>query len=179
MSVIMSHAKEGCVHPTVVFRVNIDYANHREAIISIEGIVKTKAGIILGRVHEEFDANTMELSAQGSQKDRELFTPSNLKAEVILSAELDSIALKEIDEERNLTIKKAVDLSLELNVRVISSNLYVANYYEVDITKTSLVDNIARDFLNKNAQLVLSAYGSDFASNKLNGWILSGNGGPT
>lgn len=179
MSVIMSHAKENCVHPTIVFRLNIDYANHREAIITINGFLKTKAGIILGRIHEEFTANAMELSAQGSQKDRELFTPSTSKAEVLVSAELDQIALKEIDKERNLTTKKAVDLSLELNVRFIVSNLMVANYYEVDIGKTLLAQNIHRDLLNKNATLVLSAYNPDFTSNKLNGWILSGNYGPT
>ena len=172
--------KDHCVHPTVVFKVDLDYSPHRQLITGIRGWLKTKEGLILTRLTVEYNEEVgMTLSASNTAHDSNRIGTSIRSVDMV--CELDEKSLKVIDDARLATQKKAVDLKLELVLDVFNSDLLVTNFRFIEPRGAENSVHTALRTLtgNPSAHIVSYWHQNNFQSAFSDGWVLSGNNGPT
>lgn len=182
--VVTSMALENRAHPTVAFDVEIDFGEGYQAFVGIEGWLKTEAGLYITSLREVIEqgkpTEPFKLAARESAFDSQLFKSSKFHTRVI--AQLDSTALEALEDSRSKDPKKNLLLKLELVERTVEATASVAHLQDVDPSQTLRgvpIQVTTSSGRMENSKLVGRVYDPNFRSNYSNGWVISGNNGPT
>ena len=168
------------VPPAIGFKVSIRYKRYEEAIVSIDGWLKTIDKKIVAKVQEVFPGQgirTLDIGAKESSFD------VNFKEDTYnttLIALLDEKTLKYIEDMRAIEKKKKVRFILELNVRAINTKAVVSHVHYMDPEKIGLKKTkiTTRSKETSDWYALVWAYDSKYSSHVTNGWLISGDGSP-
>lgn len=182
--VVNSLALENCSHPTLAFDVEIDFTEWQQAFVGVEGWLKTEAGLYVTNLCEVVDQSKpmepLKLAARESAFDRQHFKPSKFHTRVI--AQLDPMSLEALEDARGKDPKKNLLLKLELVERTVEATASVAHLQDIDPSQTSLsvpFRVMTSSGRSEDCKLVGRVYDSGFSTVYTNGWVISGDNGPS
>lgn len=168
------------VNPTIRFDTRIEHNRGKEAIIQVNGWVKTEADIYISPLTEllESDQRKDELAARGTYHDRNNYTNTH---HLILTTQLNEKSLKYVENERTKNKKKDVVLKIELNIAFLESDALISHVHMLDTPQFKLPYNKIPTNTGREIDFKIMAYAYDreYSSNTNNGWILSGNNSPS
>lgn len=167
------------IQPCLLFAGEITYADRREAILAMDGHLRTDDNRIISEIKEiptDESRGEKYLAARGTSYDN-LFVEKKQKIQFI--APIDKIGLNYI-EDRRLKIGGDVKLNLSINVRYLLNRAVVSNIYKIKPRDLGLNDIKVRisDGIDKRGDLLASAYDTKYSSNVVNLWPISGDSGP-
>lgn len=169
---------EKSIFPGIEFEVEVSYIKYQEAIISVNGILKTDDERIIGSLNESIEnTEAKEVGARGTKFDSN-FKEALFKTTII--ATLDRRALNYIEERRMEDRKGDVNLILNLKVKSVNNRAEISYVHEINPKEIGLTSKEIHTASGKTAdwQVLIYAYDSQFSSNRSNRWILSGSGSP-
>ncbi|MCK4433933.1 hypothetical protein KAU92_00475 [Candidatus Bathyarchaeota archaeon] len=177
MSIIPS-PYEYSIPPGIMFEIKIAYQKFHEAVISIEGWLRSNDGKILAKAVEASPSGqpkSSEIGARGSIRDK------NFKEEVYTStliARLEKKALNYIENRRIQNKKRDIFFTLDLNVRSIETRAEISHLHQTDprpyLTKPLIVTK--RSGAKDTGSLLAYAYDPEFFPSLTNLWVISGSG---
>jgi hypothetical protein len=170
---------ERSISPGIVFQVSINFTKFQEAIINVRGWLESDDQKILGEIKEEpFEGQIQDsIGARGSNADPQFKGELKKKSLVVL---LDEKALAYIEKRRMQNKKGSVQLTLNLQVKLITSTATVCPIYEVrpsELGVTPIEINIGRAKTSNWTSLVYSP-DPHYPGSQNNMWVISGSGGP-
>ena len=166
------------IYPAISFEVGIARVNLQEAIVGIEGRLESDDGKILANVFEVTpEKRTDYLGARGSALDGN-FTEIGYRSTLI--ALLDRKAVEYLENRRMKNKKHDVYLTLNLNVRSLTSRATISHLHQVEpnIAKLPLVRLITDSGRTVNGKIIAYASDDQFSTRYSNMWIISGDGKP-
>ena len=166
------------IFPSMSFEVEISYIKYREAIMGVNGWLKTDDGKIVAEINETATETTMsdEVGARSSSFDVR-FGEEIYKTTLI--ALLDKRTLDHIEQRRMGDRKGDAKLTLSLNVKSIESKAEISHLHEVDPESIGLTPiTIPTKKRKSKGEIIVSAHDPEFSSIRTNCWILSGAGNP-
>jgi hypothetical protein len=164
------------LYPTLLFTVKIEHTQYQQGILSVEGWLKAKDGMLLARLTEKPMERRQEIWARGTNTEN-LITTVGINVELV--GQLDSISLERINNDRINDPLRDVNLKLELRVALIESSATVAHLFATPPPPTLGKVDAQTSAGPKEAKLVLSTHDSHFVGVNADNWILSGRGGPS
>ncbi|MCX6649429.1 MAG: hypothetical protein NTV61_08605 [Candidatus Bathyarchaeota archaeon] len=178
--VLDSQAVPDSLSPSIMFHVELETREGSNAIISIEGSLKTVDNKFIAPLQEIYsEASTSQpsrLLARGSTYDRR---NDQGKMVVTLISVLNYNCLEKIEKIRKLNVKHTVALKLELILRTLDSKTNLAHYFYLD-PKQVIGKPLTVGIRNPTeGTIVVKGYDPDYQTNHSNGWILSGDSSPT
>jgi len=170
---------EKSVFPGISFDIEISYTKYKEAIISINGWLKTDDEKIVAEIREEVreGRRDSEIGGSGSSFDRQ-FKEDVYKTTLV--ALLDKRALNHIEKRRMEDRKGDVKLTLNLNVKTVDNRAVISHVYEIEPAKIGLtpIEISTGRGPTEDWRVLVYAYDPKYSSNRTNRWILSGNNNP-
>jgi hypothetical protein len=123
------------------------------------------------------DSRKEKVSAKGTYQDKNM---NETTYHVVLSTQLNEKVLKYLENERTKNEKKDINLKIELNVSYIQSETTISHIYLIPPEKFRLPENQIQTSSgrSKRFEVLVYAYDSEYNTDKNNGWLLSGDGGP-
>jgi len=170
---------EKSLSPAIYFEVQIAHMKFQEAIINVDGWIESDDEKILTNVIEILPnkVKSNELGARDSSFDSK-FEETVYNAELV--ALLDKKALNYIEKRRMADRKRDVNLTLNLNVKIIGSRAKISHLHQIDSQRTRLplVDIITSKGRKTTGNIIAYAHDPDFSTNYSNLWVISGDGKP-
>lgn len=166
------------IYPAISFEVGIAHVNLQEAIVSIEGQLISDDGKILANVFEVTqEKRTDDLGAKGSAGDS-LFKETSHRSTLI--ALLDRKAVEYLENRRMKNKKRDVYLTLNLNVKSLTSRARISHLHQVESKVGRLPPMRFPTASGKtvDGKIIAYAHDSKFSSAYSNMWVISGEGGP-
>jgi hypothetical protein len=185
-----SFVLEKTVKRVIAFKIGIDIPNSKIGITSLEGWLKTKTDVILGRLFEThsinvsqhlFTSNVLQpISAARTNHDSELLIPKKYVSEI--STELDEKGLEEIELTRKTDPHQATIFKLDLVVTYIRSNIRIPPLQFVS-PPADLLQSVENKPpftpADTGLKIIMSSTRDDYSPQLGYGWIISGNNSPT
>lgn len=168
---------EESIFPSLNFELEIKHKKNQEAIIDLNGWLKTTDdGKIIAEINEimQTGSRSDELAATGSRHDSG-FRDDLYKMGVITF--LDRRALNHIEKQRMKDRKGDVKLTLFLQVKSIVNKALLLHLYGVNPDQFGLNPIPIRG--DVNGEIIVTAYDAKFDTSYSNRWVLSGNQGPS
>lgn len=167
------------VNPTIRLETRIEYNDGREAIVKVEGWLKTEEEAFICPLIERLDNDQRKegIRAEGTYQDRGRNTKQHYS---LLTAQLNEKTLKYLENERTKNPKKDVKIKIELNISYIENSARVSSIFMLEpqhfkLPYENIQDNSGR---NVNFKILAYAYDGNYSSGANNGWLLSGDSGP-
>jgi len=169
---------ENSIFPGISFDIEISYTKYTEAIVGINGWLKTDDGKIVAEIKEEGmrQERHSEIGARGSGFDKQ-FKEGIYKTTLV--ALLDKKALNHIEKRRMEDRKGDVNLTLNLNVKTVNSRTVISHIHEIKPEDIGLKRiEIYAGRKTTDWYVLAYAYSPEYSSGHTNKWLLSGNGNP-
>jgi len=177
---VVTKPYEKSISPAISFEVQIAHVRFQEAIINIDGWIESDDGNILANLIEILPdkLKSNELGARDSSFDSK-FTETVYNTKLV--ALLERRALDYIEKRRMKDRKRDVNLTLNLNVRIIGSMAKISHLHQIDSQLTRLPSVEIMTFRGRKTlgKIIAYAHDPDFSTNYSNLWVISGDGKPT
>ncbi len=168
------------VMPSLLIPVTLDFVNSRQAILRIEGFLKSEDDKILASVHEFSKDLIMQLGASDTSQDSNRF--QNRKYSTTLIAELNERTLQHLEDVRKRNALRNVVLKLTLLVNILESNVVISHLWEIppqNLPQMRQALDVRTSRGVAPMSLIGYAYDPSYGGpDRTNLWILSANGGP-
>ena len=152
---------EESILPAIIFEVNLAYEIFGEAIINIEGFLESDNGKILAKVEvmPKDEKTSSEVGARGSCFDSDFKKGTRIKTLIVF---LSKKALSYIENRRMANSKRDVRLTLNLNVKSISSRARISHFHEIIPQSTGISARVkVSSGSGKRIEGQLLAFGKD------------------
>lgn len=178
---IKSRPVDDSLIPTIAFDLEIEHKKYKSVILGVEGWLlsddRKKVAVLTEYPQIQ---NEQKLGAELSIRDSE-FQDTIYKTTLL--ATFDRYALRYIEKRRLSNSKRDVNLILDLRIKVLISlttifHTFLASPSQIGIDPNNISKVLPRFIDQKKAYLVIYAYNSNFSSDHINRWVLSGDGMP-
>ena len=169
---------EKSIYPAISFEVEIAFRKLLETIVAIEGQLESDDGKIIANVFEVIQRRrTNDVGAKGSALDSQFEEASYSP---ILIALLDREAVQHLENRRMKNKKHDVYLTLNLNVKSLTSRARISYLHRVEsnVARLPQIRFSTDSGKQVDGKMIVYAYDDRFSTSYNNMWIISGDGGP-
>jgi len=177
---VVTKPYENSISPAMSFEVEIAHTRYQEAIVSVDGWLESDDGKILSNLIEILPdkLKSNELGARDSRFDSQ-FTETIYNTKLVVL--LERRALDYLEKRRMEDRKRDVNLTLNLNVKIIGSMTKISHLHQVDseLTRLPSVEIMTSQGRKTLGKIIAYAHDRDFSTDYSNLWVISGDGKPT